>query len=99
MFSSLCLGEGSLDTPHARFNLSPVPSIEDIEDEEERHAHETASTLQTIDQEPSDDEHDENPTDTTALTTTVNLFDNDQIVTTPPIQGDNQQGTTQNDSI
>lgn len=87
----MCQGDGSTDT-HARFNLSPVPSIED---EEERYAaHETTPTMETSDQEPEDDpdEQEENPTDTTALTTTVNLFDNDHIVTAPPIHQDNQQG-------
>ena len=65
-----------------------------IEDEEERHADETTPSLQKTDPDlPEEvDVPEENPTDTTALTTTVNLFDNDQIVTSPPIQQDNEQG-------
>ncbi|CAF1120862.1 unnamed protein product [Adineta steineri] len=66
---------------HARFNLSPVPSVgDDDEDEDDAFDHQTRRDYPDIDQDDSGEEVDlgGNPLDTT---TTVTMFDHDHEVT------------------
>ncbi len=67
------LGDPSIDS-HARFNLSPVPSIEDDEDDDNEVEQETRRVLPNIDQDDvgEDAELINAPP---SSTTTVQMFD------------------------
>lgn len=63
----MILGDPSIDS-HARFNLSPVPSVEgddDNNDDEDGVGHPTRQGLSTIDQNDSEEENDLTPGRTT----------------------------------
>ena len=73
------LGDPSTDN-HARFNLSPVPSIED--DEDDHIHHHTRRDYPDIDPDESGEEVDLNGGGPES-TTTVTMFDHDHSVRTP----------------
>jgi hypothetical protein len=77
---NLFLGDSSTDN-HARFNLSPVPSIED-DDEDEHIHHHTRRDYPNIDPDESGEEVDLNG-DAPGGTTTVTMFDHDHEVDGP----------------
>jgi hypothetical protein len=84
------LGDPSTDN-HARFNLSPVPSIEDDEPDSPNHHH-TRRDYPNIDPDDVGEEVDLTGGEP-ASTTTVTMFDNDQEVTSPSDDKyNNQQG-------
>ena len=84
------VGDTSLDS-HARFNLSPVPSVED--DEDDGVGHETHRGLNPINQDDSGEEADLTGNGPSGGTTTVTLYDkNDGISSPPPPSRHQEQG-------
>ena len=73
LFLFLFIGDPSTET-HARFNLSPVPSIDDDEDEQ-IHRH-IRRDYPNIDQDDSGEEVDLNG-GAPGITTTVTMYDHD----------------------
>ena len=81
LFSSSSSSAGDPSTEnHARFNLSPVPSIGD--DEDEHLHHQTRRNYPDIDQDDSGEEVDLND-GALGMTTTVTMFDHDHEVSSP----------------
>jgi len=67
---------------HARFNLSPVPSIDD-DDVDDHNRSFTRRSYPNIEEDESGEEVDLNDDDIGAGTTTVTMFDHDQEISSP----------------
>jgi hypothetical protein len=84
----VCIGDPSIDS-HARFNLSPVPSVED--DEDDGVGHQTRRGLVSIDQDDSGEEADL-AANAPGSTTTVTMFDKNHGVRSSLKDKHNDQG-------
>jgi len=84
------IGDPSIDS-HARFNLSPVPSVEDDEDSDNEIEQQTQRVLPNIDQDDigEDAELMNGPP---GSTTTVQMFDKNHGVSSPSTKKYNNQG-------
>lgn len=87
------LGDSSMDG-HARFNLSPVPSVGDDDDdgEDDGVGHQTERGLQSVNQEDSGEETEPVSNAPSGTTTTVTLFDTNDGVSSPPPNRHDDQG-------
>jgi len=84
----LFVGDPSIDS-HARFNLSPVPSVEGDDDDEVENT--TQRGLSTIDRDDSG-EDTELLNGPPGSTTTVQMFDKNHGVSSPSTKNYNNQG-------